>query len=473
MSSSRHPRFPCLQTPEDGPDARLLGLYDQRQDGYLLQRLKLPAGRLSLPQWRAVARAALRWSRYGRLHLTTRQDLEIHGLTSETVPALQRALHQAALSTVGAAGDTPRNLTLCPECGLKPGGFDLLPLASALQRAMDAMPGIYRLPRKFKISFSGCLRPCARPWINDLGFVAHADGTFQVIVGGSLGAPSGTGIRWYGRLRLDEVIPFAVGTLRLFEAEGDRERRSRARLRHVRERLGDARFRQCLEATFHAAKREPVPSVPALKPCDGPQPALTRVHIPRGNLHGHDALNLIERVARHKGEIRIGLEHDLLMVGLTPDQLPAPFIDLVDAPRIIACPGAHTCTRGLASTWDMAEALRRALPARADLMVGISGCPNHCAHSTVADIGLVGTVKRHGGKPRPCYRLLAGGGRGECPLLARQLHPAVPGDRIEAVIRTFVDQWAAGLPDRSLPFTIFIEREHRTLQSLIARQCPS
>jgi len=251
--------FPAVAVPADPDHARLLGLYPQRQEGLLMQRIRVFGGRLTARQWVALAGIARKLTPNVPLHLTTRQDIEIHGLDDQTVPQGQQMLDHAGLTGLGACGDTIRNVTVCPCSGVLADAPDLLPLARQLTELFQSQKGAFAMPRKFKISLSACSAGCGQPWINDMGFVVtHHEGEikFRVMLAGSLGAKPGAGIAYHRLLDPNEALPLVLAAFRLFEAHGDREHRTRARLRHVRERLGDVEFLELLDREFASTSEE-------------------------------------------------------------------------------------------------------------------------------------------------------------------------------------------------------------------------
>ena len=459
-AAPERPLFPCQAVPEDPRQARLLGLYDQRQEGLLMQRLKIPAGRLTLVQWRRLAEMALQFTPEYPLRLTTRQDVEFHGLRPSDVPALHQALADAGLNTVGACGDTTRAVTADPEGGYHPGSFDMGPLASVLHDHAQAYPNGFGLPRKFKVSLSGDGRAAARPFLQDVGFVANANGSLQVVVAGSLGARPNTGVVAYERIAASEAPALITAALRLFEAEGDRERRTRARLRHVRERLGDKGFLSLLDALFAEEKTRSHPPVPPMVRRDGPAGPQVRLTLAHGRLAPADAVALVEIAASAGAVVRIGLDHDLYFFGLTADALPERFRSWTRAPRVIDCPGARLCQRGVVETEAAAEALARGLDG-SGLLGAVAGCPNNCSHAAVADVGLVGRLQTVEGHKRSVFRMLAGGGRGETPALARELGASTPLEAIEPAAKWLVEQWrsAAESTGPGESFTDYVARE--------------
>ena len=128
--------FPAAEVPSEPDHARLLGLYPQRQEGLWMQRVRVSAGQLTGPQWATLAGIAADLTSGEPLHLTTRQDVEIHGLTDRTVPQAQQRLAEAGLTGLGGCGDTIRNVTVCPCSGVAPDAPDLLPLARRLTEYM-------------------------------------------------------------------------------------------------------------------------------------------------------------------------------------------------------------------------------------------------------------------------------------------------------------------------------------------------
>ena len=436
MSAASRPEFTAAAPPADPREARLLGLYAQRQEGLLMQRLKAGGGRLTVEQWRAVLDLAGDLTPDHPLRLTTRQDLEFHGLRPELVPEVQRRLAAAGLTTLGACGDTLRNITECPGCA----GPDLGPLAGRIREALGGLDCLFSLPRKFKISLSACAEACAKPWINDLGLAANPDGTFRAVLGGSLGPAPGLGLLCYESLVPADVPALAVAAVRLHDVEGDRGNRRRARLRHVRERLGDGEFRRRLDGLFRAELARNPPAPLALGPAGRPGRAL-RLAVAHGELPADAIRALLVAVEVAGGSLSAGLEHDLLVNGLGVGELPAVLRDRVGAPRVVACPAAHLCVHGLVETRELSDAIRAALPPVCDLTVALSGCPNNCTHAPVADIGLVGRVRKVDGLSRPHFRLLAGGGGGRSPEVASELDPAVPAAEVPERVRQLVGLW--------------------------------
>lgn len=428
--------FPCREVPHDKHVARLVGLYPQRDGERFMQRTKILGGALDADAWRGLAEAARRHTPGTPLHLTTRQDIEFHDVAPSEVPGLQRAIAEADLTSLGACGDTLRNIAVDPCCGARQGLPKLQPLAWDVRRLLEATDGILDLPRKFKISLSACGDGCGQPYIHDLGFVGRRrDGQwgFQVMGGGSLGSRPATGILLWDWLPPEDVQPLVLAAVRFFAAEGNRKNRRRARLRHVRERIGDEAFRSALASGLAEARKEREWAASDLsEPEDGLEARFV-LTFANGNVSPEAAEALADLAARADLRVRIAPHHRVFVYGKDETALRQAVSELAPLraaaalqPSVVACPGTRWCSRALADTNGLADRIRERLSGTAaGLTICVSGCPNGCAHSAVADVGLTGAVATRGGRRQEVYNLLAGGGMGRdarlAELVARKL----------------------------------------------------
>ena len=406
------------QAPAFGTQ-RILGVYPQRQDGLFLQRIRVLGGRISWLQWRKVIELARRYSQRSTIHITTRQDIELHDIPGHNIKAIQKELADAGLTTYGACGDCVRNITVCTGCTFDPGSGGVFPIAKLVFENLIGYP--CDLPRKFKISFSGCLLACAKPWLSDLGFVAQRDGRFTIIGAGSLGPRPGAGILLFKDLAPKDILPLCLAALEFFKECGDRENRSRARLRHVREKLGDCEFKSQLAERFERLRSSR--NWPDIQPSQSQLnlKLIWRLQLPNGNVGFDEAVQLADAGQPQDAELRINLEHSLELYGSKTFQLPANLASLENLPVVIACPGLSSCSKALTDTWAVAEAIRQRIAHihRPDLRISISGCPNSCAHSAAANIGLIGMRRNRDGKSVECFRLFTGGQNGVSEHLAQ------------------------------------------------------
>jgi sulfite reductase (ferredoxin) len=461
------------------------GIYEQRQNGSYMVRVRVPGGAISAAQTRALAGVASRYGG-GTLHMTTRQDIQIHDVEIGQTPAIMRELFRAGLTSKGGGGNTVRNVTACPYAGICPAErFDVTPSVVAVTEHLIGLAGSYNLPRKYKIAFSGCSADCALAQINDLGFIAHVkDGVpgFSIYAGGGMGAESRVGDRMEAWAPAGEVIRIAEAVRRLFDRLGDRRNRRRARLRFAVERVGADAFRGMLREAVRAVTDEGTPA------CDLPvdfaqttveppwdyRALLTQagewdtlrqrqseyvavpLRLPLGQIHWKalEALaGIAERFSAEK-MLRATQDQNLLLRFVRESDLAALHAELngilePDAVRhtalssFITCTGAATCRLGLCLPQGAARACAEALTG-ADLApatlqavdIRINGCPNACGHHPIGTIGLFGAAQRVGERLVPAYRVLLGARRGEG--------------------RTRLGTFAGAVPARALP-AFFVE----------------
>jgi len=439
------PAFPCAEFPSDTRHAKLLGIYPQRQAGLYMQRVRIPGGVLSGDQWRVLARIARQFTPATPLHLTTRQDIELHDLSATDVPGAQQLLAKAGLTSMGSGGDTLRNTVVCPcAAGGANAVPDMLPLAAAIDQAVAQCEGLFALPRKFKISL-GCEQGCGRPFMHDLAFIAtQRDGRWglKVIGAGSLGAKPALGIVLLDWIEVGQAVPMSVAAVRLFAREGDRQNRAKARLRHVRQRLGDEAFLTALEQEFQAAKSQREWPAVELTPRGGAALARRVLTFANGDITA-DAADALAALADLPGfSVRIGNDHRVYVFADSDgaaDQALARTPALGDAMHsqvnVMACPGTRWCTRGLVDTNALADRIRKAVANYSgNLTIAISGCPNGCVTSAVADIGLTGGRSSADGTPVEKFTLMSGGGNGASDVLAQQVATGLSADKAVAEV---------------------------------------
>jgi sulfite reductase (ferredoxin) len=440
------PTFPCQSFPTEPRLAKLLGVIPQRQPGLWIQRVRIPGGILLADQWRVLAKLARQLTPNTPLHLTTRQDIELHDLSADNVPVAQQGLAGAGMTSLGSGGDTLRNVVVCPRSA---GGTsevpDLLPLAQTIAGALRAYDGIYALPRKFKISLA-CGRGPGRPFIHDIGFVARQrDGRWglEVVVAGSLGARPGLGIEFLDWIEPAEALPLALAAVRLFAKHGDRQNRTQARLRHVRQNMGDDAFRQALLREFELVRSEQAWPGIVLNVAGGVGLAERTLTFPNGDITP-DAADALAGLADLPGlGVRIGADHRVIVLATDTSacdeqigRLPALAGNAKMQASVVACPGTRWCSRALADTNSLADRIRAALADKVgcDLCIAVAGCPNGCSQGAVADIGVFGGKSSTDGKTVEKYDILSGGGRGATDVLARPAAAGLSADQALAEV---------------------------------------
>lgn len=474
------------------------GVYEQREDGTFMLRVRLPAGGVLPHQLRTLAQVARRYGN-GVLHVTTRQDIQVHRVPLDSIHPALVELHAAGLSTKGGGGNTVRNITACYDAGVCAAeAFDVSPYAIALTEHLIADPLSYQLPRKYKIGFSGCPKDCAGATVNDAGFIAKRRGGqqgFSVYVGGGMGAHSRVGDLLEGFVPASECYQVAEAIKRVFDRHGNRKDKHKARLRFLIEKVGLEQFKEWYRTEL-TRLRQATPPTPDLRELSPPDRSLPHgsvpvdegfqswrernteaqrqqgyflVHIPLilGDIEA-DRMEKLADVATDHGEgmVRTTQWQNLVLRWVHEGELGELYrrleaINLAsDLPQvlrsIIACAGATTCRLGICRSRDLARATISAvtrdglrLEQFRELNISISGCPNSCGRHPVAQIGLYGAARRVGGRLVPFYVIQLGGRVGEGKTRLAQGNLSIPARNVPAFLREFLDafQEADEFPD--------------------------
>ncbi len=466
------------------------GIYEQRQDGTYMVRVRVPGGALGAAQARALAEIALAHGN-GLLHVTTRQDVQIHDVPIADTPAVFRRLLEAGLSSRGGGGNTVRNVTACPLAGICPHErFDVSPFARAVTEYLLPLAGSYNLPRKYKIAFSGCPADCAQARFNDLGFVAAAGGPgFAAYAGGGMGAYSRLADLMEERLPAAEVVRAAEAVRRLFDRLGNRRDKRQARLRFVLDRMGPQAFREAFRREMDAALRGGVPEC-AARAAAGTPPAApasfeacwrtgtgglrmarqrqegfaaVRLPLPLGFAPAGDFIKIAgiaEKFSPGKG-LRTTQRQDLILhfvreerLGELAESLRSLETDVVSfspLERFVSCAGASTCRLGLCLSRNAARACAGALGAAGigrevlgRMDVHVSGCPDACGLHPAGPIGLSGAALRVDGRLVPAYRVLLGGRRGEAGARLAEGAETVPARALPGLLADLAADFRGG-----------------------------
>jgi len=395
---------------------------EELEDKYFMLRIRIDGGQLTSEQLRVIGEIS---TRYGRdlADITDRQNVQLHWIRIEDVPAIWEQLEAVGLSTTEACGDTPRVMLSCPLEGV---AADALAEASAalaetVERHLGD-PAFSNLPRKFKTSISGCAQHCVNHEINDVAFVGvhDADGEsgFDVWVGGGLSTNPMFAQRLGVFVTSDEVAEVWAGVCGIFRDYGYRRSRNHARLKFLLADWGTERFRQVLQEEYLGRKLP-----------DGPAPGLSPAHRDHigviaqrdGNFavgattdSGRTSGAALTEVAALAdslggGRIRTTAQQGLVLLDVpaesteaVADQLQA--LGLSARPTkfhrgTIACTGIEFCKLALVETKGRAETIRHELERRMPdfdtaITINVNGCPNSCARFQVADIGFKGIVQK-------------------------------------------------------------------------------
>lgn len=471
------------------------GVYGQRQSGVQMFRIKIPYGRLNTAQLVRIADLAETYTN-ARLHLTTRQNIQMHYVRLSDSPAIWTGLAEVGLHAREACGNTVRTVTASATAGIDPAeAFDVGPYARATTDYFLRNPICQEMGRKVKIAFSGSEADSAFTYFHDFGFIARireGQRGFKVVAGGGLGAVSMVAQTVAEFMPADEILPFMEAAIRVFDRYGERQKRMKARMKFLVKKLGLAGFLELVEREKSGLARTsipilvPEPEKPELPADSGQQPDFSdpqalvtwqktnvliqkqpnyravQIRVPLGNLTSETARQLAGLVRRYAADdLRITVNQGLLVRYLRPERLPEFYRGLqqigLDAPGfdstadVTACPGTDTCALGVTNSTGLAGKLETVIHTEfpeyvsaQHLRIKISGCMNSCGQHMAAQIGFHGSSLRRDQLLIPAMQVVLGGG----------IHPdgrgfiadkviKVPTRRIPQVLRTLLSDYEA------------------------------
>ena len=442
------------------------GVYGQRQLGVQMIRIKLPYGKVTSEQLLRIADVSDEYSR-GRLHITTRQDIQIHYVSLDRTPELWAQLEKDAITLREACGNAVRNITASETAGIDPNEpFDVTPYAHATFDFFLRNPICQEMGRKFKMSFSANENDTALSFIHDLGFIPKIKRVgdkyikgFKVLLAGGLGSQPRQADVMYEFLETDLLIPTIEGVLRVFDRHGERTKRAKARLKFLVKSLGLDGFLALVEAEKRALAYQIYPidtsafeQEPSFETKDVPPVVIEntdaynqwkktnvikqkqkglyaigiKVHL--GDFYTDKARSLANLIKKYgANELRFTLRQNILIRHVREAFLPLFYTELKKLNfielgynsllDITACPGTDTCNLGIASSTGIATELERVLKSEypkytdnQDLTIKISGCMNACGQHNMAHIGFQGMSIKVGTLLAPALQVLIGGG---------------------------------------------------------------
>ncbi|MFI1773074.1 HEPN domain-containing protein [Thalassobellus citreus] len=438
------------------------GVYGQRQEGVQMIRIKIPYGKLKSNQLRRISEVSDEYSR-GRLHITTRQDIQIHYVDLDRTPELWSELEKDEVTLREACGNVVRNVTASETAGIDVNEpFDVSPYADALYKFFLRNPICQEMGRKFKVSFSSTDEDTGLSYLHDIGYIAKTQNGvrgFKVMVAGGLGSQPRHADVLFDFVETDKIIPIMEGVLRVFDRYGERKSRAKARMKFLLKDIGLEAFRELIAEEQKAIEFKSVAidadAYEASKPVsvEAPQVEIKDqaafdlwkstniipqkqegyvaigIKVLLGDFYTDKARLLADLVDKYgAGEVRLTLRQNIVIPFVKEDLVPFFYTELEKlgfveagynkAVDITACPGTDTCNLGIASSTGIAEELERVIKAEypqylknEDLVIKISGCMNACGQHNMANIGFQGmTVRTPDKLVAPALQVLLGGG---------------------------------------------------------------
>ena len=462
---------------------RAWGLYTQGDGAgvrgeairHFMMRLRTPNGVLTSAMCRTLADLADRYAR-GTLDITNRQNFQLHWLRIEDVPAVWDALAAVGWTSQGACGDNTRTVTGCPLAGVDAGEIiDASPVAIAVDRHMNGHPDFANLPRKFKISITGCRHWCTYPEINDIGFTAIRRGDetgFSLRVGGGLSTRPHMAVRLDAFVHWDQVVAVTEAVAGIFrDSDVLRVSRAKARMKYLFLTQGWtadrflAELNSRLGFTLDPAVEEEHAPIEHFRDHVGIHPqrqsglSYAGFSVAAGRLRP----SLLRRIADWAeeygdGTLRTTIAQNLVVLNL-PDARIASFEQAVGsggiAPvaspfqrGIVACTGSEFCKLALVETkafsLNLIPDLERRLPNfNQHLRIHVTGCPNACGQHWIADIGLQGVQVEDAGQPVDGFELFVGRGLGRGADFAHRAGVRLPATRVAGALETLLRAYLA------------------------------
>ena len=402
---------------------RWYGLYTQRpeEDELFMMRIRIPGGVLSADQVEAIGRISQTFG--GDVaDVTDRQNVQLHNIRIEDVPEIWARLSAVQLTTQEACGDTPRNILGCPLAGIAADEIlDATPYLYEANRRITGTKEFSNLPRKYKVSISGCRDQCAVHEVMDVGLVGHelVDGRrgFDIWAGGGLGTNPHFAQRLGAFVPPERAAEVVTAITALFRDYGYRRSRNHARMKFLMADWGAERFRETLEQVYLARPLEDGPPAPEAAGAHREHLGLTpqadgRFAIGFAPMAGRISGTQLVRVAGLArrfgiGRIRTTTQQKMLILDV-PEEDVEPLITALDdyglparpsafRASTMACTGIEFCKLAVVDTkararWLIDE-LDRLLPGIHDrVRINVNGCPNSCARYQLADIGLMGSL---------------------------------------------------------------------------------
>ncbi|WP_295713168.1 nitrite reductase [Mucilaginibacter sp.] len=477
------------------------GVYGQRQPGVQMVRIKLPFGKVTFKQLLKIADIS---DEYGsrNLHLTTRQDIQIHYVSLDRTPELWARLEQDDITLREACGNTVRNVTASPTAGIDPlEPFDVSPYAHATFDYFLRNPICQEMGRKFKISFSSSDADTAFSYVHDIGAIpkvnANGERGFKILLGGGLGAQPILASIVEEFLPEDQLIPYIEAIIRVFDRYGERNNRNKARMKYLIQKLGlDEVLRLAkIERTAIKVKSYPInrdavalPLLPAetnyeqvevSNPFRYEQWLATNVFeqkqqgfygvyikVPVGDISSDTARELVKvleplvaneiRITQNQGLLLKFVRKEALPVlyeGLAKLNLATPGFDTVA--DVTTCPGTDTCNLGISNSMTMARVLEDLIYNEyedfiynRDIKIKISGCMNSCGQHGLAHIGFHGSSLKAGTRVLPSVQVMLGGGTvGDGVGRAAERVIKVPSKRATDVLRMVLNDYKEFSPE--------------------------
>lgn len=476
-----------------------MGIYEEREPEVYMVRTRIPAGVVTLEQLKKVKELADKFGN-SKIHITTRQDIQFHKITLENTANIIEGLMTEGIITRGTGGNTARNVGCSALSGVDLGEvFDVTEYALETTNYLLKDPSVLNLPRKYKIAFSNDASDTGNATIADLGFVAKTkEGKkgFEVYGAGGLGGNSRVSIKLEEFILENEVLYHVQAMKEIFELEGDRTNKHKARIRHILERLGEEKFIALYKQQIEKVKEKEImlnlKGIENKKAGGNTAKSISNllveqkekglysvyIHPENGNISTENLQKIIDFIdaLSYGTTIRLTNTQGFYVRDLRGEdadkllQLIQNFASSFDIDNSVACAGSATCKLGLCLSQSLLSAIRRDFEEVEDNIksqlprVFISGCPNSCGQHQKGKIGLSGKAKRTEDGLVPMYTIHLNGNVGAGEARLGEASGDIPAKKISAFLYELAKiKEKSGLVD----FEAFLRKEKEAVDALI------
>jgi sulfite reductase (ferredoxin) len=486
----------------------IMGIYKERLTETYMVRPRIPGGCTTLEQLKEINEIAKKYEGT-QIRFTTRQDIQFHSVKLENLGNILDDLIKAGLTTKAAGGDGVRNVACSPLSGVSVDEvFDVTPYMKAVANYMMEDPKNLKLPRKYKIAFSNSSEDTVNATITDIGFIAkivNGKRGFEVYGAGGLGGGPRVGIKLEDFIDYKDPLYYIQAMKQIFEREGDRENRHKARLRFVLQRLGEEAFREMFKAELDKVRTEKnltlnidynqeQEDIAKIKEVNSKQwdkkyenriinqkqegCYTVYIHPVSGNMTTDKMDIILNFLANldYKVSIRLTMTQGFYVRDLKESDaqklvdLTCEFSSIFNVENSVVCAGPKICKFGINNSQGLLNKIietfknesfevKNALP-----QLLISGCPNSCAQPQKGIIGLMGKRKRTEDGMIPAYSILFNGKAG--PGVARfgEIYGEVAAKKIPSF---FLELAQLKVNSEYEDFLQFIENKETEIRALV------
>lgn len=473
------------------------GVYAQRDKKSFMIRLRILSGVIAKEQFEII-NDFVKKHHIDHVHMTTRQSIQFHGISLDTVCEIMREGLEKNIYTRGAGGNYPRNVAMSPLSGLEEEAFDVMPYAMAANAYFLKRITSYHLPRKLKVAYSNNEKDTAHVTVQDLGFLAiNQDGEkyFKVYLGGGMGRDPQKSVTLDTPIKAEDTLYVIEAMVKFFMAHGDYENHGRARVRYILERMGEETFKKTFMTFLEEAYKveglkldvsEPKYTKQGEKIEDGYRSIIPQkqeglyayyFHPVGGHLKTELMSQILELIRPMKDVyFRLSMTEGMYIVNLTGSEAKQVY-DLLDSHNAkmrlecsSSCIGVPICQIGLLNSQKALRCIVDKFKSEnfeEDIMpaVHISGCQNSCSAQQIARIGFVGKVIRVDGQMCNAFELFLDG---DCSIGKTKLGKRY-GEIREELVGDFLFELGVAIKASGLDYETYIQQEESAFKAIVEK----